>query len=78
MQQEVPANLLGRASAVDWMLSLALAPAGTVAGGAVAMLAGVRLALIVGGSVAAATGAVLLVPGVTEPDRLAGVTGPGR
>lgn len=69
MQQEVPAGLLGRASAVDWMLSLALAPAGTVAGGALAGLAGVRLALVIGGSVAAATGAVLLIPGVTAPDR---------
>ena len=34
-------------------------------------LAGVRLALIIGGSIAAATGSVLLVPGVTEPDRRA-------
>jgi predicted MFS family arabinose efflux permease len=68
MQQEVPANLLGRASAVDWMLSLALAPAGTIAGGAVAALAGVRLALVLGGSVAAAMGGVVLLPSVTEPD----------
>jgi MFS transporter, DHA3 family, tetracycline resistance protein len=68
MQEEVPANLLGRASAVDWMLSLALAPAGTIAGGAVAALAGVRLALVLGGSVAAAMGAVVLLPSVTEPD----------
>src|SRR5215472_12184686 len=69
MQTEVPPRLLGRASSVDWMLSLALAPAGTIAGGAVAAVAGVRFALILGGSVAAATAAVLLVPGVTEPDR---------
>ena len=69
MQTEVPPQLLGRASSVDWTLSLALAPAGTIAGGAVAAVAGVRFALILGGSVAAATGAVLLVPGVTEPDR---------
>ncbi len=67
MQEEVPANLLGRASAVDWMLSLALAPAGTIAGGAVAAVAGVRLALVLGGSVAAAMGAVVLLPSVTEP-----------
>jgi MFS family permease len=77
MQQEVPAGLLGRASAVDWMLSLALAPIGTVAGGALAAVAGVRLALVLGGSVAAAMGAVLLVPGVTDPDRpVSGVTDP--
>jgi hypothetical protein len=69
MQQEVPGDILGRASSVDWMLSLALAPLGTIAGGAVAGLAGARLALIIGGSVAAATGSVLLIPGVTDPDR---------
>ncbi|MGH3410735.1 MAG: hypothetical protein ACRDRJ_50805, partial [Streptosporangiaceae bacterium] len=69
MQREVPGDMLGRASSVDWMLSLALAPLGTIAGGAVAGLAGVRLALVIGGSIAAATGSVLLVPGVTEPDR---------
>jgi len=77
MQQEVPARLLGRASSVDWMLSLALAPAGTIAGGAVAALAGVRLALVLGGSVAAATGAVLLLPAVTEPDRRQPAPEPG-
>ena len=69
MQREVPGDMLGRASSVDWMLSLALAPLGMIAGGAVAGLAGVRLALVIGGSIAAATGSVLLVPGVTEPDR---------
>jgi hypothetical protein len=71
LQREVPGDMLGRASSVDWMLSLALAPLGTITGGAVAGLAGVRLALIIGGSIAAATGSVLLVPGVTEPDRRA-------
>jgi hypothetical protein len=69
MQAEVPPGLLGRASSVDWMLSLALAPAGTIAGGVLATLAGARFALVLGGSIAAATGAVLLVPGVTHPDR---------
>jgi MFS family permease len=72
MQQEVPADLLGRASAVDWMLSLALAPLGTVAGGALAGLIGVRLTLIIGGVIAVAAGAVVLMPSVTEPDRRTG------
>ncbi|HEX9336860.1 MAG TPA: hypothetical protein VF892_13290 [Pseudonocardiaceae bacterium] len=72
MQQEVPADLLGRASAVDWMFSLALAPLGTVAGGALAGLIGVRLTLIIGGVIAVAAGAVLLMPSVTEPDRRTG------
>ncbi|MGH3149699.1 MAG: MFS transporter [Streptosporangiaceae bacterium] len=65
MQRNVPADMLGRASSVDWALSLALAPLGTIAAGAAAGLAGVRATLIVGGAVAAATGAVLLNPAVT-------------
>jgi hypothetical protein len=69
MQRLVPPGLLGRASSVDWMMSLSLAPLGTIAGGAAAELVGVRLALVLGGAVAAATGGVLLMPAVTEPDR---------
>jgi MFS family permease len=69
LQREVPGPLLGRVSAVDWVLSLALAPAGTIAGGALAGLAGVRLTLVVAGSTAAATGSVLLLPGVNSPGR---------
>ena len=69
MQQEIPPDLLGRASSVDWMLSLALAPAGTIAGGAAAGLVGVRLTLVLGGLIAAATGLVLVNPAVTAPDR---------
>jgi MFS transporter, DHA3 family, tetracycline resistance protein len=74
MQREVPGPLLGRVSAVDWVLSLALAPVGTIAGGAAAALAGVRLTLVIAGSTAAATGGVLLLPGVTDPDRRPPVT----
>lgn len=69
MQQEVPPELLGRASSVDWMFSLALAPLGSVVGGVLATLFGVRPTLVIGGVIAAATGVVLLVPRVTEPDR---------
>lgn len=69
MQQEVPPELLGRASSVDWMFSLALTPLGSVVGGVLATLFGVRPTLIIGGVIAAATGVVLLVPRVTEPDR---------
>jgi hypothetical protein len=69
MQAEVPPGLLGRVSSVGWTLSLALAPAGMIAAGVAATLAGVRFALVLGGSTAAARGAVLLVPGVTDPDR---------
>ena len=65
MQRNVPADMLGRASSVDWTLSLALAPLGIVAAGASASLAGTRATLIAGGTVAAVTGAVLLIPAIT-------------
>lgn len=69
MQEEVPPELLGRVSSVDWLLSLALSPLGTLAGGAVAGVAGIRLTVIVGGAMAAATAGVVLLPGVREPDQ---------
>jgi Transmembrane secretion effector len=72
MQQEIPHDMLGRASSVDWALSLALAPLGTVSAGALALLVGVRPTLIIGGAIGAAVGMVLLVPGVTAPDRRVG------
>ena len=68
MQEEVPPDMLGRASAVDWALSLALAPLGTVIAGALVPQIGVRLMLIIGGVITTAAGTVLLVPGVTDPD----------
>jgi predicted MFS family arabinose efflux permease len=69
LQQEVPPGLLSRVSSVDWLLSLGLAPLGTLAAGAAAGALGARVTLIAGGLAAAATGSVLLLPGVTEPDR---------
>jgi Transmembrane secretion effector len=69
MQSDVPTDLLGRVSAVDWTVSIALAPLGVVAGGAAAAVLGIRLTLAIGGLICAATGSVLLIPGVTSPDR---------
>ena len=68
MQEQVPPDMLGRASSVDWLLSLALAPLGTIIGGAVAAEFGVRAVLIIGGAIALSTGSVLLMPSVREPD----------
>jgi len=68
VQHETPAELLGRVSSVDWLFSLALSPFGAIAAGAAAAAVGVRLTLIAGGVIAAATGSVLLVPGVRAPD----------
>ena len=69
MQEEVPPDLLGRVSSLDWMISLALTPFGIVLGGALAGVIGVRLTFVAGGAIAAAMGVVLLVPGVRDPDR---------
>jgi MFS transporter, DHA3 family, tetracycline resistance protein len=69
MQQEVPRDLLGRASSADWMVSLALTPLGAMLGGALAQAIGTRLTLVAGGLAAVAAGAVLLIPGVTALDR---------
>jgi MFS family permease len=71
IQQETPPQLLGRVSSVDWLFSLALSPLGVVAAGAAVAIIGVRLTLIAGGAVAAATASVLLIPGVTDPDKRA-------
>jgi MFS transporter, DHA3 family, tetracycline resistance protein len=69
LQRETPADMLGRVSSIDWLFSLALMPLGTIAGGAAVAAIGVRLTLISSGAIAAATGSVLLIPGVTSPDR---------
>jgi len=71
IQQETPADLLGRVSSVDWLFSLALSPLGVIAAGAAVASIGVRLTLLTGGAIAAATGSVLLIPGVTDPDKRA-------
>jgi MFS family permease len=71
IQQETPPQLLGRVSSVDWLFSLALTPLGVIAAGAAAAIIGVRLTLIAGGAIAAAAGSVLLIPGVTDPDKRA-------
>ncbi|MFE7563237.1 MFS transporter [Kitasatospora sp. NPDC057500] len=75
MQRELRPEMLGRAASVDSALSLALTPLGTLVGGAAAGLVDVRLTLVVGGLATAGTAAVLLVPGVREPDRPAHPTG---
>lgn len=69
MQERVPSELLGRVSSVDWLLSVALNPLGTIAGGILAGSAGIRLTIIVGGAMAAAvTGSVIAIPKVRNPE----------
>jgi MFS family permease len=69
IQQETPPELLGRVSSVDWLFSLAFSPLGMIGAGAAAAAIDVRLTLIAGGAIAAATGGVILIPGVTDPDK---------
>jgi predicted MFS family arabinose efflux permease len=70
MQELVPSALLGRASSVDWLVSLGLSPLGILAGGAAAGLIGTRATMLIGGCVAMLTCGVLFVPGVRDPERL--------
>lgn len=57
MQREVPRELLGRASSVDWFISLGLAPVGLVVSGALATVVGVRTYLV-------ALSLITVVPGL--------------
>jgi MFS family permease len=69
MQERVPAELLGRASSVDWLVSFAGSPVGIVVAGVAAGSVGPRAVLLAGGCVAALMALVLMVPGVREPDQ---------
>jgi len=70
MQELVPPALLGRASSVDWLVSLGLSPLGILVGGTAAGLIGTRATMLIGGCVAMLTCGVLFVPGVRDPERL--------
>lgn len=69
MQRLVPARLLGRASSVDWLVSLSISPLGVVAAGGVSAAIGVRTTLIAGGALATASVVCLVIPGARDPDR---------
>jgi predicted MFS family arabinose efflux permease len=70
LQQEVPRELLGRVSSLDWMISTGLVPVSFALTGPVAELLGPERTMIA----AALLGAVLMssllfVPGVRDPER---------
>ncbi|HTU75994.1 MAG TPA: MFS transporter [Trebonia sp.] len=69
LQARTPATLLGRVSSVDWLLSLSLTPLGTLIASAAVVGIGVRPTVLIGGLIAAAAGAVLLIPGVAASDK---------
>lgn len=70
MQELVPPALLGRASSVDWLVSLGLSPLGILVGGAAAGLIGTRTTMLIGACIAMLTCGVLFVPGVRDPERI--------
>lgn len=69
MQEIVPPELLGRASSVDWLVSLSLSPLGVLVSGALAGVIGTRVTMLIGGFIALALCGVLFVPGVRDPER---------
>jgi DHA3 family tetracycline resistance protein-like MFS transporter len=72
LQRAVPAELRGRVSSVDWMVSFSLMPLSFALVAPVSHLAGVDATLIAGGALACAgTLGFLLVPGVRDPERAA-------
>jgi MFS family permease len=69
MQVAVPADMLGRASSVDWLFSTCLSPLGILFAGALAGPIGVRQTILLGAGLSAASCLVVFVPGVRDPDR---------
>ena len=71
MQSEVPKEVLGRVSSVDWMVSLGLAPVGVALAGVVSGAVGIRVTIIVPGVVIGVTALLALaaVRSVTAIDR---------
>jgi predicted MFS family arabinose efflux permease len=69
MQELVPPEVLGRASSVDWLVSLSLSPLGVLVGGAAAGVIGTRTTMVIGGSIAVCLVGILFVPGVRDPER---------
>jgi predicted MFS family arabinose efflux permease len=74
MQELVPPELIGRASSVDWMVSLSLSPLGVIVAGAAAGVAGIRTTMLIGAAIAVVLSGVLFLPGVRDPERQVGVS----
>jgi hypothetical protein len=69
MQVAVPADMLGRASSVDWLFSTCLSPLGLLFAGVLAGPIGVRQTILLGAGLCAVSCLVVFVPGVRDPDR---------
>jgi predicted MFS family arabinose efflux permease len=76
MQSEVPRELLGRVSSVDWFMSLGLAPIGVVLAGFLATEWGVRTYFVVMSLLASAPGVCILFSrkiNAVDKDRVKGL-----
>jgi MFS family permease len=71
MQELVPEDLIGRASSVDWTVSLSLSPLGVITAGALAGAIGVRTTILAGALISVLMTGVLVLPGVRDPERRA-------
>ncbi len=71
MQSEVPAEMMGRVSSVDWTFSLGLSPVGVAVAGVVSGSVGVRTTIVVPGAVVGVLSMVILVSvrAITSIDR---------
>lgn len=69
LQEQVPMDMLGRASSIEWVFSFAGTPLGIIGAALLAARVGVRPAMLAEGVVAALTTLGLLVPGVRDPER---------
>jgi MFS family permease len=69
MQTLVPRNLLGRATSLDWLVSISLTPVSFAIAGPLGEAIGARATLVSGGIIAAGTLLFLLIPGVRDPER---------
>ena len=71
MQSEVPAEMPGRVSSVDWTFSLGLSPVGVAVAGVVSGTVGVRTTIVVPGVVVGVLWLVILVGvrAITSIDR---------
>jgi MFS family permease len=74
MQELVPSDVLGRVFSLVYLLAFSLGPLGILLGGVVANAIGTREALAVSGAVSGLICvAVLLTPGVRDPERETGI-----
>ncbi len=69
MQDTVPAEMLGRASSVDWLFSICLSPLGLLFAGVLAGAIGARDTVLIGAAVGMLACLVVFLPGVRDPDR---------